>query len=269
MRSATYDCQVMHRRQTPRFYRFRYRVFSLLLDIDELDELAGRLRLFSRNRFNLVSFHDRDFGPRDGSDLRQWAEGLLRQSGLVPDGGSMRILCFPRVLGYGFNPLSAWYCHRRDGELMAVILEVRNTFGEKHHYLIPVSDGQVNWPRAWWADKAFHVSPFIGPDARYCFRLREPDEQLLVRVEEFFGGVPPVDGGQPHMLATWSGRRRELSDRTLLRLALRLPPLGIRIITLIHWHALKLWLRGVPFHRKPAPPTKEATVTCPQNDPSH
>lgn len=258
--SSLYFGEVMHRRTTPRAYRFRYRVFSLLVDIDELDTLDRRLRLFSRNRFNLVSFHDRDFGPRDGSDLRTWVEARLREQGLTPDGGAIRILCFPRVLGYGFSPLSVWYCHRRDGRLQAVLLEVRNTFGEKHHYLVVADpDGRIDAPRAWQADKAFHVSPFIGPDLGYRFRFAGPDERLLVRVEGHWDSSAPA----PQMLATWSGDRRTLDDARLLSLALRVPLQGLKIIALIHWHGLRLWLARVPFHRKPTPPTNEVTATCP------
>lgn len=258
--SALYFGEVMHRRTMPRAYRFRYRVFSLLVDIDELEGLDRRLWLFSHNRFNLVSFHDRDFGARDGSDLRQWVEGHLREAGLMPAGGPIRILCFPRVLGYGFSPLSVWYCHRPDGRLQAVLLEVRNTFGEKHHYLVEAGDdGRIEGDRAWETDKAFHVSPFIGSDLRYRFRFAGPDSRLLVRVEGHWD--PERDG--PEMLATWSGERRPLTDRRLFALAMRVPFLGLKIITLIHWHGLRLWLSRVPFHRKPSPPLKEVTSTCP------
>jgi len=267
--SAVYFGQVMHRRRSEHAYRFSYRVFSLLLDIDELEGLDQSLRLFSRNRFNLVSFYDRDFGPRDGSDLRAWAESRLKAHGVMPDGGRIKILCFPRVLGYGFSPLSVWYCHRRDGGLAAVILEVRNTFGEKHQYLLAADEyGEIDYPREWEADKAFHVSPFQGMANRYRFRLQAPGDTLLVRVESYAvdtASPASMDNAEPGMLATWSGAYRPLDDRRLLWLALRVPLLGLKVIALIHWHALKLWLRGVPFHRKPVPPAQEVTLTCPRN----
>ena len=263
--SLCYDARVMHQRAAPHAYRFRYRLFSLMLDVDELDDLSRRLWLFSRNRFNLVSFHDRDFGPRDGSDLRVWAETHMRDAGLEPDGGALRILCFPRVLGYGFNPLSVWYCYRRSGELMAVILEVRNTFGQKHQYLLPLStqEGTATL-RHWEGDKAFYVSPFLPLDVRYRFALTAPAERLLVRVEAHQRDAVP--GSAPMMLASWSGEARHLGDGRLLRLALRVPSLGLKIMALIHWQAIKLWWRGAPLHARPAPPTKEVTVTCPSSN---
>jgi len=265
--SRLYPGQVMHRRRHPRAYRFRYSVFALLLDIDELDGLDQNRRLFSRNRFNLISFYDRDFGPCDGSNLRHWAEAKMGRAGLTPSGGPIRILCFPRVLGYGFNPMSAWFCHHPDDTIQAIILEVRNTFGEKHHYLIDAEQHpDFNWPRHWSADKAFHVSPFIGPQAEYRFFIKPPTEQFLLRIEERWQtGAEDSRKRAPQMLATWSGRRRDLNDSGLLAMALKVPLQGIKIITLIHWHALKLWLRGVPFHSKPRPPEKEVSATCPHD----
>ncbi|MCP1727992.1 DUF1365 family protein [Natronospira proteinivora] len=262
--SSLYPGRVMHRRKVPRAYRFNYSVFGLLIDIDELNAIESHCRLFSRNRFNLIAFHDRDFGPRDGSDLRHWAEASLGRAGLKPSGGPIRVLCFPRVLGYGFNPLSAWFCHRDDDSIQAVILEVRNTFGEKHQYVINADEhSDFAWPHHWSADKAFHVSPFIGPEAHYRFFLQPPGEQFLLRIEESWDS--PDSDDAPQMLASWSGKRRPLNDRGLLTMSLKVPFQGLKIIALIHWHALKLWLRGVPFHSKPRPPEKEVSATCPQD----
>lgn len=250
--TALYVGQVMHRRWLPRAYRFQYRVFSLLLDIDQLDATAASLRLFSRNRFNLISFHDSDHGACDaGQSLRAWAERLLAEYGIVLKGGPIQLLCFPRVLGYGFNPLSVWYCHHADGSLRAVILEVRNTFGEKHHYLLKPEPGTVE-RSTHEADKSFHVSPFVSMDGRYRFVVHVPTDRLMLRIEEY-------QSDQRMLLATWSGKRMPLRDRNLLGRALAVPFQGIKIILLIHWHGLRLWLRGFPFHRKPPPPEKEVT----------
>ncbi len=259
--SCLYTGQVMHQRRQPGSYRFRYRVFSLLLDIDELDFLDRDLRFFSRNRFNLLSFHDRDHGPQDGSDLRRWIARVLATAGLEAD-GPIRLLCFPRVLGYGFSPLAVWYCHAADERLIAVILEVRNTFGEKHQYLLPMNNDSSRPPPAWTAPKAFHVSPFATMDAHYRFRLRIPDKQMLVRVDTGWDAA-----GQYQMSACWTGKRRPLMDASLLRQALGVPLQGLKIISLIHWQALKLWLRCFPFYRKPSPPDQEVSLTCPQASP--
>ncbi len=249
---------VMHRRYMPRSRHFRYRVFGLLLDVDRLDEPANRLRLFSRNRFNLVSFHDQDHGACTADvSLRAWAEALLRQHGLEPEGGSIHLLCFPRILGYGFNPLAVWYCRDAGGQMQAVILEVRNTFGEKHQYLISCA-GRLDPRQAHVVDKQFHVSPFIGMDARYRFRLTEPDARpggrFIIRIEE-------SSGESPLLLATHSGTFEPLTDAGLLWRCLAVPFLGLRIMALIHWQALRLWLGGFPFQPRPPAPDKEVTST--------
>jgi len=186
MNSQLYIGTVMHQRQDHHAYRFSYKVFNLLLDLDELPALTRRLRLFSHNRFNLFSIDDRDHGPRDGSPLRPWAEQYLRRHGIELEGGRIRLLCFPRLLGYVFNPLSVWYCEHQDGSLRAVICEVRNTFGEMHHYLLTAPDkGPMDWRAEYRARKVFHVSPFIAPDMEYRFHLQEPGKWLRFYISEY------------------------------------------------------------------------------------
>ena len=177
--SALYFGKVMHKRLRPFVHAFSYRVFSLYLDLDEAETLSRRLRLFSHNRWNLFSFQDRDHGPRNGSPLRPWIDRHLSAAGIDLEGGAVRLLCFPRVLGYVFNPLSIWFCHHVDGSLRAVLYEVRNTFGEKHGYLIPLAPGHKSGGAVIQdAAKAFYVSPFIAMEQRYDFRLAEPGEKL-------------------------------------------------------------------------------------------
>lgn len=247
-----YFGQVMHRRLYPPRYRFAYRVFSLLLDIDRLEALEARSALFSHNRFNLLAFHDRDHGPRDGSGLRPWIEGVMHRHGIDLEGGRVELLCFPRVLGYVFNPLSIWYCRHRDGRLRAVLCEVANTFGERHGYLLHEGGAPMAWPVRQSRSKRFHVSPFIGMRADYDFRLSEPDERLAVTIREH--------GEEGLMLiAAQVGRARPFTTPTLLRALLALPLLTFKVMAMIHWQAMKLWLRGAPFHRKPPPPAEEIT----------
>src|SRR5471032_3355585 len=166
----------MHRRLTPRHHRFKYRVFAMLLDLDELPALDGALSLFAWNRRGLFSFHDKDHGTQ-GSDLRGWLDGLLAGAGIAAD-GARRVLCYPRILGYVFNPLSVWFCHDERGALKAIVYEVHNTYDERHAYVLPVreGDGLVRHGCA----KDFYVSPFLSPDCRYHFRVRPPDEKALV-----------------------------------------------------------------------------------------
>jgi hypothetical protein len=258
MESALYFGDVMHKRLRPFVHRFVYRVFSLWIDLDELPALDRRLRLFSHNRFNLFGFYDRDHGARDGGALRPWVEAQLRAAGREPDGGPIRLLCFPRVLGYVFDPLTIWFCHRRDGSLDAILYEVRNTFGDKHGYLIPLGTPPSTGAAIRQAcDKGFYVSPFIGMAAHYRFKLRVPDDSLQVTILE---DVP--EG--PQLVATQTGSRRPLTDRTLLGAFFGRPLLTLKVMGGIHWEALRLWRKGAAFNRRPAPPAAPVTVLAPQ-----
>ncbi len=261
MRSRLYTGEVMHKRLLPFRHRFRYRVFSLLLDLDELPRLDRELRLFSHNRFNLFSFHDRDHGGRDGRPLRPWIAARLAEAGIESDiatdiaGGRGRIelLCFPRVLGYVFNPLTIWFCRDSSDRLRAVLYEVRNTFGDKHGYLLPVAEAhRPEQPLRQACAKGFHVSPFLPMDGGYRFRLHEPGERLSVLIRE------DLPEGEV-LVATQTGRRAPLDDRRLARAFVAFPLLTLKVIAAIHWQALRLWLKGARFHRRPAPPAAEVT----------
>lgn len=244
--------QVVHRRHGPLHRRFIYPVFSLLLDLDELPRLGDGLRLFSHNRFNLFSFHDRDHGPRRDAPLRPWLEALLRAQGIELEGGRVRVLCFPRVLGYVFNPLSVWYCHHADGSLRAVLCEVSNTFGERHSYLLHEHGRPLANPVRQERDKCFYVSPFIPMQARYRFHIALPGERVAVNIRERTPDGPLLD-------ASLTGRLEPLSDRRLAAAFLRYPLLTMQVMARIHWQALKLWLRGAPRFRRPPPPHHEVT----------
>lgn len=248
--ACLYPGKVMHRRLFPVRYRFTYRIFSMLVDIDEVAGLASRFRFFSHNKLNLVSFHDGDHGPRVGTSLRVWVGAALTAAGIDLAGGAIRILCFPRVLGYAFNPLSIWYCHHADGSLKAVLCEVRNTFGEKHGYLLHDDGRSLIWPVRAQRLKQFHVSPFISMDADYHFRLSEPAENLNIVIREH-------QHDALMLVAAQTGRRRELSDATLLAAVLKMPFMTFQVVTRIHWQAVKLWFRRAPFYSKPSPPAED------------
>jgi len=238
--SALYVGRVGHRRHRPRAHRLDYRVFSLLLDLDELPELGRRLRLFAHNGPGLFSLLDRDHGPGDGSDLSPHVRGLLARADVRDADGPIRLLCYPRVLGFVFNPLSVYYCHRGDGALRALVYEVNNTFGERHSYVIPV-EGQGPRVRQ-TCPKAFYVSPFLPMDCTYHFRVRTPGERLSLVIHETHQGEPILD-------AWLTGERRPLTDAGLLRAALSIPLLTFKVVAGIHWEALKLWRKGVPLFR--------------------
>ncbi len=255
LRSALYIGTVMHRRLRPRPHRLRYRVAWLLLDLDEIAELPRKLRLFSYNRRNAVSFFDRDHGDGSGRALRQQVEGHLRSAGITPDGGPIRLFCMPRILGYGFNPLSVYFCYQQDGALSAILYEVHNTFRQRHSYLIPVDRGV---PAGAAIDqhcrKGFYVSPFMDMDLSYAFRVVVPDQSrvaVAIRTADRDGLV---------LAAALTGDRLALTDATLLRLLVAYPLLTLKVIGAIHWHAVKMVLKGFRLRPRPRPPTAPVTV---------
>ena len=250
--ACVYQANVMHQRYFDTAYRFRYRVFSVLLDVDRVDEVAASTLLFSHNRFNLFAFHDADHGVTGDGTLRGWAEGILSGAGISDSGLRIRLLCFPRILGWVFNPLSLWYCETQSGRPKAVIAEVRNTFGERHCYLLRPADPDQDWPLRDTHEKEFHVSPFIGMQASYAFRLSRPDHRLAVVIREF-------SEGRLMLVATQSGTRKPFSSARLLVEAARVPLQTLKVVAAIHWQALKIWLRGGQFHKKPLPPMKEVS----------
>jgi len=274
--SSIYEGWVMHRRLTPRHHRFKYRVFALLLDLDELAELDRTSRLFKYNRFGLFSFHDRDHGPMKAGerpDLRGWLDSLLADAGITAR-GPRRVLCYPRIFGYVFNPLSVWFCHDEEGALKAIVYEVHNTYEERHTYVLPVPSATVpgtgapehrpgnarpddmaavqNGPsisagRATiklirhGCPKNFYVSPFLSRDCRYQFRIRPPGDDIAVAIHE-------EEAGRPILNASFAGERRPLTDRLMLTMLLRYPLMTLKVIVAIHYEAVRLMLKGVRRH---------------------
>jgi uncharacterized protein len=238
---------VMHRRLRPAVNAFAYPVFFVRLPLARLADADNAL--FRIDRPGLMSFQQKDHGPRDGSPLLPWIQGLLRHHGL-PDDGEVVLQTFPRVLGYVFNPVSFWYCRNREGELIAVLAEVSNTFGGHHEYLLfnpdrsPLRDGQQLR-----ADKQFHVSPFCEVEGSYRFRF-------LVREQRIVAHIDYDNSEGPLLLTAISGRVRPWRTAALLGALLHMPLLTLGVIARIHWQALKLWIKGVPFvgaHATPQP----------------
>lgn len=260
--TCLYAGTVSHQRIRPKRHRLRYRVFSAFLDLDELPALSRRLRLFGYNRFAPYAFHDRDHGPGLYAPLRPWVEGELARAGIDLGGGLIRLLCYPRILGYVFNPLSVYFCHHADGRLMAMLYEVNNTFGERHSYLIPLDaaaaaardDAVVRQE----CDKKFYVSPFLAVAGRYRFRITPPADTLTV------GILQTAEDGSPMLHARFEARRMALDDRSLARCFLRYPLLTLKIIGGIHFEALRLWWKGVPLIRRPPPPAHPVSIVGPR-----
>ena len=243
--------QVMHRRLRPVLNAFVYPVFYVQLPVNDLASI--NCAVFAVDRNNLLSLHQKDHGPRDGSPLLPWIQARLRERGLADD-GEITLQCFPRVLGYVFNPVTFWFCRNRAGALIAVLAEVSNTFGGRHNYLLhnpdgaPLHDGQLLEAR-----KEFHVSPFCEVQGGYRFRFYLDRPALLARIDY-------DDAGGELLLTAISGKAREWSARSLLGAFAKMPFLTAGVMFRIHWQALRLYLKGVPFFGKSAPqPLQEPT----------
>jgi len=248
--SALYEGAVVHQRLHPRRHRLRYRLFQLLIDLDEIPALDRRLVLFRHNRPAPLSLYDRDHCAGEDRPLRPQVEAILEGAEVAPPGGPIRLLAMPRVLGYVFNPLSIFYCHAPSGELRAVVLQVNNTFGERHFYVVRASAGRVHRG----CQKAFFVSPFLPVEMRYAFRLNAPDEHVTVAI------VADGPDGRPWLSAALHADRRPLTDRTLVGALLRHPLATAKVIAAIHLEAAKLLAKGVRLVRKPPPPAASTTV---------
>jgi hypothetical protein len=238
--------EIMHRRTRPVTNAFAYPAFCLRIPLSRRGELEGAG--IGVNRRALVSFHDRDHAACDGGALDAWVAALLAGEGIACDGETV-LYAFPRMLGYVFNPVSFWVCHDARGGVRAVVAEVRNTFGERHAYLLAHPDGRpLASGETLRARKAFHVSPFCEVKGEYRFRFRFGDDRWLARIDYF---DDPADG-TPLLATSVSGAVAPLPPARALFWRYRWFTLGV--IARIHWQALRLWLRHVPFFVKPEPP---------------
>ena len=233
MSSAIYEGTLMHARRTPRRNVFRYPVSAFLLDLDEVPQLERRLRLFSHNRRNVVTLRDADHF--DGGPIKAAVIALAGD----PSIERVLMLAQLRILGYVFNPISFYWCYRADGSLACIVAELNNTFGERLPEVLRGPDLRYEHR------KRLHVSPFLGLEHSYEYALSQPGDDVWARIH-----VRDDDGGRP-LTAVFHGRRRELTNATLARTLLRYPLMPLRVTGLIHWQALRLWLKGVPFHHKP------------------
>lgn len=236
--------EVRHARLRPALNAFRYGVCYLRLPMRTLGQDGFGLRLMSRNRFNLLSFHDSDHG--DGSTpLTAWLDALLAQHGIHDADGEAWLQTFPRVLGYVFNPVSFWFCHRKDGALRAVLCDVHNTFGERHLYLLDTG-AAIGQGQLLTAQKVFHVSPFCPREGRYVFRFARRGRRTLARIDY------ETESG-PLLQTSVTGLAQALDDGAAARALLRYPLMTFGVLARIHWQALKLWRKRLPFFSKPDP----------------
>ncbi|HEY0236869.1 MAG TPA: DUF1365 domain-containing protein [Afipia sp.] len=239
--AALYFGDVMHARLKPMGHRFSYRVMSLLIDLDRLAEADRQSPLFGVNRAALYSFYESDHGPRDGTALRRYVQRRADEYGIDLTEGRVLLLCYPRLFGYTFNPLSVYFCSAADGRLALMIYEVRNTLGDIHSYVLPVKNGEFTKAGLRQKqDKIFYVSPFLDMAMRYHFRVTPPDDDVKLRILE-------TDSQGPVLSATFSGQRAALTSRTLLHAFFALPLVTLKIIAAIHFEALRLWCKGARF----------------------
>lgn len=248
--------QVRHTRLRPARHGFDYGVYFMRLPLRTMAQSDFASRLVSRNRFNLLSFHDRDHG--DGRQpLLAWIDALLHSEGIADAQGEIWLQTFPRVLGYVFNPVSFWFCHRQDGQLRAVVCEVNNTFGERHCYLLDTG-GAMAYGAELTARKVFHVSPFCAVEGGYRFRFMRTVHTIgSLTSEQTVARVDHHDASGPLLLTSISGKAHPLSDTVAARAFLCHPLMTFGVVAKIHWQALRLWLKRVPFFRKSSPPSSE------------
>jgi DUF1365 family protein len=260
-RSCLYEGVVRHQRLHPKPYQFDHGVFFFCLDLDEIDSLASHIAGFSRNAFDLYAFWDSDHFPFSGGSLKTHVLDFLSEKGisLGPD-PTILLVTLPRVLGYIFNPVSFFFCFDASGAPRCALAEVGNTFGENKLYLLPDA------PKDGWftlrAPKHFYVSPFSALDVEFVFRLRLPEERLEIHIDD-------VTPERTLLLSSLTGKRRVFSTANLLWLTARYPLVTLRVILLIHWHALRLWWKRIPFHRKSENPHQQQGVLRPHSSISH
>ena len=239
--SCIYTGQVIHKRFKPKKHFFCYKVFSLLIDLEELDILEKKLKLFSYNRFNILSFYDVDHGPRDGTSLVSWVKKNLNNNNINSEKIKIKLLCYPRIWGYVFNPLSIFYIYDKDTNLSAILYEVKNTFGEQHTYVFKIDKADQFLEHS--CKKKFHVSPFIEMDCVYYFKILKPENKLSVVINQ-------NDNEGKLLFASQDGFKKKLNNKNLIFSYIFHPLMSFKIIGAIHFEALKLWLKGLKFVKK-------------------
>ena len=240
MNSCIYNGEVTHTRFKPVRHFLKYKTFSLLIDLDEIDELDSRISIFSHNKFNIFSFYDKDHGERDGSNLKEWVLTNIRKFNIEGKINKIKILCYPRIFGYVFNPLSIFYCYEND-KLKAIFYEVKNTFNEQHTYIFPVQKNEKIITQT--CNKKFYVSPFMEMETAYNFRLAEPKETLSIFIKQ-------TDNKGMLLSACQIGKKEQISTKKLVQNFFKHPMMTIKIIMAIHFEALRLWKKGVKLVKK-------------------
>ena len=238
--SCIYNGKVIHKRFKPKEHYFKYSVFSLLIDLSELRKIDQEINFFSLNKFNLISFHEKDHGERDGSSLEEWVKKNLEQNKIDTTDIKIKLLCYPRIFGYVFNPLSIFFVYNQNDKLISILYEVKNTFGEQHTYIFKVNDEKIITNSC---EKKFFVSPFIEMKSKYSFRIVKPEKMLSVIIDQ-------SDKEGKLLYASQDGVAKEINNKNILISYISHPLMTFKVIAAIHFEALKLWLKGVKLVKK-------------------
>ena len=238
--SKIYVGKVIHRRFKPKNHYFKYNVFSLLIDLDDLNELNNKLLIFSHTKFNIISFFDKDHGARDGSSIKSWVKKNLESIGVYEKEIQIKLFCYPRIFGYVFNPLSVFFVYNKNKQIISIFYEVKNTFGEQHTYIFKIDDKEIIKNSC---SKKFHVSPFIEMECNYKFRVNKPSDKISVIIDQC-----NKDGKL--LFASQDGVAKEFSNKNLSISFILHPLMTFKVIVAIHYEAFKLWLKGIKFIKK-------------------
>ena len=238
--SKIYTGKVIHRRFKPKNHYFKYSVFSLLIDLDDLEEINKNISIFSYNKFNIISFFDKDHGNRDGTSLKNWVKYNLKNIGIDETEVKVKVLCYPRIFGYVFNPLSVFFIYNKDNKIISIFYEVKNTFGEQHTYIFKTQDTETIKNSC---TKKFHVSPFIDMECIYKFRVNKPSDKISVIIDQ-------SDKEGKLLFASQDGIAKDLSNKNLFFSYIFHPLMTFKVIVAIHYEAFKLWLKGIKFIKK-------------------
>jgi len=239
--SFIYNGKVIHKRFKPKKHFFKYNVFSLFLDLSEIKEIDKRISFFSYNKFNLISFYEKDHGQRDGSSLSSWVKYNLKKTGIKNNNIKIKLLCYPRIFGYVFNPLSIFFVYDKNSSLIAILYEVKNTFGEQHTYVFKASLRKKKIENK--CEKKFYVSPFMDLSSKYFFKIYEPQKKLSVVINQ-------IDNQGKLLYASQDGVRSQFTAKNLIFSYFRHPLMTFKIISAIHFEALRLWLKGIKLMKK-------------------
>ena len=240
MNSSIYNGTVIHKRFKPKIHFFKYKVFSLLIDLSDLNYLNKKISFFSYNGFNLISFFDKDHGDRDGSSLIDWVKKNLTENNINSENIRIKLLCYPRIFGYVFNPLSVFFVYDHNENLISILYEVKNTFGEQHTYVFKAKNNNLLQHNC---SKKFHVSPFIEMNCNYFFKILRPSDKISVVIDQY-------QFNEKILFASQDGKRVDFNSKELLKSYLKHPLMTFKIISAIHFEAFKLWIKGIKFIKK-------------------